>query len=220
MAPEYQWPMHTVSAFPTRHLSRLLSGHLGLCSQSLGSLPASVRADGGARGSAVPVAGLALNGTLMRPGHHQQVEPHWGLSYAVGDGVAKGRRGLGPCSYRPCGWFWSFSKSISSLKCWHIAGSQNPLLTHLPSCEQSPGLRHRTLENSPISSCDTSDAEGPLPVNSAAVLRKSQPAAGSSPCRGHVLRKAKVSPCLPGRPVAPSGPRRVESWPGCPPALP
>uniref|UniRef100_A0A8D2BDT5 Actin filament-associated protein 1 n=1 Tax=Sciurus vulgaris TaxID=55149 RepID=A0A8D2BDT5_SCIVU len=59
------------------------------------------------------------------------------------------------------------------------------------SSPQSPGLRHRTLENSPISSCDTSDAEGPLPVNSAAVLRKSQPAAGSSPCRGHVLRKAK-----------------------------
>lgn len=59
------------------------------------------------------------------------------------------------------------------------------------SSPQSPGLRHRTLENSPISSCDTSDAEGPLPVNSAAVLKKSQPAAGSSPSRGHVLRKAK-----------------------------
>ncbi|KAF7469739.1 Hypothetical predicted protein [Marmota monax] len=58
------------------------------------------------------------------------------------------------------------------------------------SSPQSPGLRHRTLENSPISSCDTSDAEGPLPVNSAAVLRKTQPA-GNSPCRGHVLRKAK-----------------------------
>lgn len=43
-----------------------------------------------------------------------------------------------------------------------------------------------------MSSCETSDAEGPMPVNSAAVLRKSQPA-GSSPCRGHVLRKAKVS---------------------------
>ncbi|XP_073898781.1 actin filament-associated protein 1 isoform X2 [Castor canadensis] len=59
------------------------------------------------------------------------------------------------------------------------------------SSPQSPGFRHRTLENSPISSCDTSDAEGPLPVNSAALLKKSQPAAGSSPCRGHVLRKAK-----------------------------
>ncbi|XP_027629667.1 actin filament-associated protein 1 isoform X2 [Tupaia chinensis] len=59
------------------------------------------------------------------------------------------------------------------------------------SSPQSPVLRHRTLENSPISSCDTSDAEGPLPVNSAAVLKKSQPASGSSPCRGHVLRKAK-----------------------------
>ncbi|XP_042528635.1 actin filament-associated protein 1 [Dipodomys spectabilis] len=59
------------------------------------------------------------------------------------------------------------------------------------SSPQSPGFRHRTLENSPISSCDTSDTEGPLPVNSAAVLKKSQPAAGSSPCRGHVLQKAK-----------------------------
>lgn len=43
-----------------------------------------------------------------------------------------------------------------------------------------------------MSSCETSDAEGPVPVNSAAVLRKSQPAPASSPCRGHVLRKAKV----------------------------
>ncbi|XP_076992447.1 actin filament-associated protein 1 isoform X11 [Tamandua tetradactyla] len=59
------------------------------------------------------------------------------------------------------------------------------------SSPQSPGFRHRTLENSPISSCDTSDAEGTVPVNSAAVLKKSQPATGSSPCRGHVLRKAK-----------------------------
>uniref|UniRef100_A0A673ST85 Actin filament-associated protein 1 n=1 Tax=Suricata suricatta TaxID=37032 RepID=A0A673ST85_SURSU len=60
------------------------------------------------------------------------------------------------------------------------------------SSPQSPGFRHRTLESSPMSSCETSDAEGPVPVNSAAVLRKSQPP-GSSPCRGHVLRKAKVS---------------------------
>ncbi|XP_012512199.1 PREDICTED: actin filament-associated protein 1 [Propithecus coquereli] len=59
------------------------------------------------------------------------------------------------------------------------------------SSPQSPVFRHRTLENSPISSCDTSDAEGPVPVNSAAVLKRSQPAPGSSPCRGHVLRKAK-----------------------------
>ncbi|XP_047703269.1 actin filament-associated protein 1 isoform X4 [Prionailurus viverrinus] len=58
------------------------------------------------------------------------------------------------------------------------------------SSPQSPVFRHRTLESSPMSSCETSDAEGPVPVNSAAVLRKSQPA-GSSPCRGHVLRKAK-----------------------------
>lgn len=59
------------------------------------------------------------------------------------------------------------------------------------SSPQSPVFRHRTLENSPISSCDTSDAEGPLPVNSAAVLKKSQPSSSSSPCRGHVLQKAK-----------------------------
>ncbi|KAM5272299.1 actin filament-associated protein 1 isoform 3-T3 [Ctenodactylus gundi] len=59
------------------------------------------------------------------------------------------------------------------------------------SSPQSPVLRHHALESSPVSSCDTSDAEGPLPVNSAAVLRKSPPAVGSSPCRGHVLRKAK-----------------------------
>ncbi|XP_015982607.2 actin filament-associated protein 1 isoform X1 [Rousettus aegyptiacus] len=58
------------------------------------------------------------------------------------------------------------------------------------SSPQSPVFKHRTLENSPMSSCETSDAEGPVPVNSAAVLKKSQPA-GSSPCRGHVLRKAK-----------------------------
>lgn len=48
-----------------------------------------------------------------------------------------------------------------------------------------------------MSSCETSDAEGPVPVNSAAILKKSQPAASSSPCRGHVLRKAKVSPAPP-----------------------
>uniref|UniRef100_A0A8C2R1U6 Actin filament-associated protein 1 n=1 Tax=Capra hircus TaxID=9925 RepID=A0A8C2R1U6_CAPHI len=66
------------------------------------------------------------------------------------------------------------------------------------SSPQSPVFRHRTLENSPMSSCETSDAEGPLPVNSAAVLKKSRPAPGNSPCRGHVLRKAKVS-ALPAR---------------------
>ncbi|XP_075050487.1 actin filament-associated protein 1 isoform X2 [Mixophyes fleayi] len=55
---------------------------------------------------------------------------------------------------------------------------------------QSPVLRHRTLENSPISSCDTSDAECSLPVNSAAALKR-QSNAKSSPVRGHVLRKAK-----------------------------
>ncbi|XP_072262593.1 actin filament-associated protein 1 isoform X2 [Pyxicephalus adspersus] len=55
---------------------------------------------------------------------------------------------------------------------------------------QSPVLRHRTVENSPISSCDTSDAECSLPVNSASALKR-QPAANNSPVRGHVLRKAK-----------------------------
>ncbi|KAM4709142.1 actin filament-associated protein 1 isoform 2-T3 [Discoglossus pictus] len=55
---------------------------------------------------------------------------------------------------------------------------------------QSPILRHRTVENSPISSCDTSDAECSLPVNSATALKR-QPTAKSSPVRGHVLRKAK-----------------------------
>lgn len=73
--------------------------------------------------------------------------------------------------------------------CWKAARPQ----ARLTRLSQSPVLRPRTLENSPLSSCETSDAEGPVPVNSAAVLRKSQPA-GSSPCRGHVLRKAKVSP--------------------------
>ncbi|XP_066429427.1 actin filament-associated protein 1 isoform X4 [Eleutherodactylus coqui] len=55
---------------------------------------------------------------------------------------------------------------------------------------QSPSLRHRTVENSPISSCDTSDAECSLPVNSAAALKR-QSNANNSPVRGHVLRKAK-----------------------------
>ncbi|XP_064142273.1 actin filament-associated protein 1 isoform X3 [Loxodonta africana] len=59
------------------------------------------------------------------------------------------------------------------------------------SSPQSPVPRHRALESSPISSCDTSDAEGCVPVNSATVLRKSPAATGSSPCRGHVLQKAK-----------------------------
>ncbi|XP_040191312.1 actin filament-associated protein 1 isoform X2 [Rana temporaria] len=55
---------------------------------------------------------------------------------------------------------------------------------------QSPSLRHRTVENSPISSCDTSDAECSIPVNSASALKR-QPASKNSPVRGHVLRKAK-----------------------------
>ncbi|XP_037386516.1 actin filament-associated protein 1 isoform X1 [Talpa occidentalis] len=59
------------------------------------------------------------------------------------------------------------------------------------SSPQSPVFRHRALESSPLSSCETSDAEGPVPVNSAAGLKKGPPASGSSPCRGHVLRKAK-----------------------------
>uniref|UniRef100_A0A8D0G754 Actin filament-associated protein 1 n=1 Tax=Sphenodon punctatus TaxID=8508 RepID=A0A8D0G754_SPHPU len=59
------------------------------------------------------------------------------------------------------------------------------------SSPHSPNLKHRTLENSPISSCDTSDTECSIPVNSAAVLKR-HPSSGTSPCRGHVLRKAKV----------------------------
>ncbi|KAM9331367.1 actin filament-associated protein 1 isoform 2-T2 [Gastrophryne carolinensis] len=55
---------------------------------------------------------------------------------------------------------------------------------------QSPVLRHRTVENSPISSCDTSDAECSIPVNSAAALKR-HPPSSNSPVRGHVLRKAK-----------------------------
>ncbi|XP_048704915.2 actin filament-associated protein 1 isoform X3 [Caretta caretta] len=58
------------------------------------------------------------------------------------------------------------------------------------SSPQSPIFKHRTLENSPISSCDTSDTECSIPVNSAAVLKK-PPSSSTSPCRGHVLRKAK-----------------------------
>ncbi|XP_032075038.1 actin filament-associated protein 1 [Thamnophis elegans] len=55
---------------------------------------------------------------------------------------------------------------------------------------QSPVLRHQTLENSPISSCDTSDTECSMPVNSAIVLKRHS-SSSTSPCRGHVLQKAK-----------------------------
>ncbi|XP_055652463.1 actin filament-associated protein 1 isoform X3 [Falco peregrinus] len=58
------------------------------------------------------------------------------------------------------------------------------------SSPQSPIFKHRTLENSPISSCDTSDTECSIPVNSAAALKR-PPSSNNSPCRGHVLRKAK-----------------------------
>ncbi|XP_034959315.2 actin filament-associated protein 1 isoform X1 [Zootoca vivipara] len=58
------------------------------------------------------------------------------------------------------------------------------------STAQSPVLKHRTLENSPISSCDTSDTECSVPVNSAVVLKRHS-SASTSPCRGHVLQKAK-----------------------------
>lgn len=64
-----------------------------------------------------------------------------------------------------------------------------------------------------MSSCETSDAEGPLPVNSAAVLKKSRPAPGNSPCRGHVLRKAKVS-ALPARWGSRSAEGEQASWGG------
>ncbi|XP_039181866.1 actin filament-associated protein 1 isoform X4 [Crotalus tigris] len=55
---------------------------------------------------------------------------------------------------------------------------------------QSPVLKHQTLENSPISSCDTSDTECSVPVNSAIVLKRHS-SSSTSPCRGHVLQKAK-----------------------------
>ncbi|XP_066522007.1 actin filament-associated protein 1 isoform X3 [Hoplias malabaricus] len=59
------------------------------------------------------------------------------------------------------------------------------------SSPQSPVLMKRTVDNSPISSCDTSDTETcSLPVNSASLLRRQVPQK-SSPVRGHVLRKAK-----------------------------
>ncbi|KAK9398682.1 AFAP1: Actin filament associated protein 1 [Crotalus adamanteus] len=51
-------------------------------------------------------------------------------------------------------------------------------------------LKHQTLENSPISSCDTSDTECSVPVNSAIVLKRHS-SSSTSPCRGHVLQKAK-----------------------------
>lgn len=59
---------------------------------------------------------------------------------------------------------------------------------------QSPAMLRRNLESSPFSSCDTSDTEscsGPLPVNSASLLRRQQGSQKVSPVRGHVLRKAK-----------------------------
>lgn len=59
------------------------------------------------------------------------------------------------------------------------------------SSPQSPVLMRRTVDNSPISSCDTSDTETcSLPVNSASLLRR-QTQQKPSPVRGHVLRKAK-----------------------------
>uniref|UniRef100_A0A8D0DXE1 Actin filament-associated protein 1 n=1 Tax=Salvator merianae TaxID=96440 RepID=A0A8D0DXE1_SALMN len=58
------------------------------------------------------------------------------------------------------------------------------------SAVQSPVLKHQTLENSPISSCDTSDTECSVPVNSAVGLKR-RSSSSTSPCRGHVLQKAK-----------------------------
>ncbi|XP_069488112.1 actin filament-associated protein 1 isoform X3 [Ambystoma mexicanum] len=55
---------------------------------------------------------------------------------------------------------------------------------------QSPVFKHRTFENSPVSSCDTSDTDCSIPVNSAAILKR-QTSSKTSPVRGHVLRKAK-----------------------------
>ncbi|XP_067285375.1 actin filament-associated protein 1 isoform X2 [Pseudorasbora parva] len=59
------------------------------------------------------------------------------------------------------------------------------------SSPQSPVLMRRTVDNSPISSCETSDTETcSLPVNSASLLRR-QTQQKASTVRGHVLRKAK-----------------------------
>ncbi|XP_076856074.1 actin filament-associated protein 1 isoform X2 [Brachyhypopomus gauderio] len=59
------------------------------------------------------------------------------------------------------------------------------------SSPQSPVLMRRTVDNSPLSSCDTSDTETcSLPVNSASLLRRQVPQK-TSPVRGHVLQKAK-----------------------------
>uniref|UniRef100_A0A4W5KVC9 Secreted protein n=1 Tax=Hucho hucho TaxID=62062 RepID=A0A4W5KVC9_9TELE len=63
---------------------------------------------------------------------------------------------------------------------------------YLCVCAQSPVLLRRTVENSPISSCDTSDTEScsTLPVNSASLLRRTTNQKPSA-VRGHVLKKAK-----------------------------
>ncbi|XP_065098429.1 actin filament-associated protein 1 isoform X3 [Paramisgurnus dabryanus] len=59
------------------------------------------------------------------------------------------------------------------------------------SSPQSPVLLRRMLDNSPMSSCDTSDTETcSLPINSASLLRR-QTQQKASPVRGHVLKKAK-----------------------------
>uniref|UniRef100_A0A3B3T8K3 Actin filament-associated protein 1 n=1 Tax=Paramormyrops kingsleyae TaxID=1676925 RepID=A0A3B3T8K3_9TELE len=61
------------------------------------------------------------------------------------------------------------------------------------SSPQSPVTLRRTMDNSPVSSCDTSDTDTcPLPVNSASLLRR-QSSQKVPPVRGHVLQKAKVS---------------------------
>ncbi|XP_057215163.1 actin filament-associated protein 1 isoform X4 [Triplophysa rosa] len=60
------------------------------------------------------------------------------------------------------------------------------------SSPQSPVLLRRTVDNSPMSSCETSDTETcSLPINSASLLRRHTQQTKPSPVRGHVLRKAK-----------------------------
>ncbi|XP_048827020.1 actin filament-associated protein 1 isoform X4 [Brienomyrus brachyistius] len=59
------------------------------------------------------------------------------------------------------------------------------------SSPQSPVMLRRTMDNSPVSSCDTSDTDTcSLPVNSASLLRR-QSSQKAPPVRGHVLQKAK-----------------------------
>lgn len=87
--------------------------------------------------------------------------------------------------------FFKSSFCISKSKQYYVCDYLEETHCRVFTLYQSPIFKHRTLENSPISSCDTSDTECSIPVNSAAALKR-PPSSNTSPCRGHVLRKAKV----------------------------